>query len=101
MAIQQRTGNIFVWLCSTNAGAAEVNKAALALLGVTQADLATGYACDPTSKSDTPIVAKPGLMVRLTRNLDKQRGFVNGAVAVIRDVGGAICEGLKFFSVFS
>ena len=49
-------------------------------------ELATGYACDPTSKSDTPIVAQPGLLVRLTRNLDKQRGFVNGAVAVIRDV---------------
>ena len=45
--------------------------------------LATGYSCDPTSKSDTPIVAQPGLLVRLTRILDKQRGFVNGATAVV------------------
>lgn len=37
MGIQQRTGDIFVWLCSTNAGAAEVNKAAVDLLGVTEA----------------------------------------------------------------
>ena len=37
MDIQLRTGNIFVWLCSTNAGAADVNQAALDLLGVTEA----------------------------------------------------------------
>ena len=86
MAIQKRTGDIFVWLCSTNAGAAEVNKAALDLQGITDEDLATGYACDPASKSDTPIVAKPGILLRLTRNIDKQRGFVNGAIAVVRQV---------------
>ena len=51
-----------------------------------EADLSKGYACDPTNKSDTPIVAKPGLLVRLTRNFDKQRGFVNGALAVVRQV---------------
>ena len=38
-------------------------------------------------------MAKPGLLLRLTRNLDKQRGFVNGAVAVVRDVPREIfCE---------
>ena len=28
----------------------------------------------------------PGVTFRLTRNLDKDRGFVNGAVGVVRDV---------------
>lgn len=65
-----------------------------------EADLAAGYACDPTSKSDTPIVAKPGLMVRLTRNVDKQRGFVNGAVAVIRDAACGISWAFRFLSAF-
>ena len=31
------------------------------------------------------IVARPGVVVRLSRNFDKQRGFVNGAVGVIRE----------------
>ncbi len=29
------------------------------------------------------IVAKRGLIIRLTRDLDKQRGFINGAVAEV------------------
>ena len=40
------------------------------------------------------VYAKPGLMARLTRNLDKQRGFVNGALAVV-------CESLRGNSVFT
>ena len=36
MTIQQSTGNIFVWLCSTNAGANSVNRAALAVRGATE-----------------------------------------------------------------
>ena len=46
-------------------------------------DLATGYFCDPTTKSGLRILARPGIKVRLTRNFDKQRGFVNGAVGVV------------------
>ena len=36
--------------------------------------------------SSGPIYLKPGLQIRLTRNLDKDRGFVNGAVGTIEDV---------------
>ncbi len=54
----------------------------LDLEGVTDDQLASGYYCDPTSKSDLRIVFKRGVVYRLTRNFDKGRGFVNGALAV-------------------
>ena len=73
----------FAWLTCTNAGASEVCKAALNLLGVTEEDLASGYFCDPSTKSDLRIVARPGIVIRLSRNFEKQRGFVNGALAVV------------------
>ena len=37
-------------------------------------ELARGDLCDPATKSDLRIVAKPGIVVRLSRNFDKQRG---------------------------
>ena len=40
-----------------------------------------GVNCDPSSKSDLRVVFKKGLIYRLTRNFDKGRGFVNGALA--------------------
>ena len=49
---------------------------------VTDDDLLAGYPGDPNSKSSLRILCRPGLMYRLTRNLDKRRGFVNGALAV-------------------
>ena len=73
----------FTWLTVTNKGAEEVCEAALSLEGVSEEELATGYHPDPASKSSLRIVAKKGLVIRLTRNLDKQRGFVNGATAVV------------------
>ena len=75
----------FTWLTCTNKGAAEVCRAALDLHGVTEEELSHGYVCDPSSKSDLRIVAKPGLILRLTRNFDKQRGFVNGALCEVCD----------------
>ena len=50
----------FTWLTVTNRGAAEVCEAALENLGVTSAELATGYLCDPNTKSSLRIVAKKG-----------------------------------------
>ena len=69
-------------------------QAALHHHGVTAAELATGYLCDPASKSTLRIVAKSGLIIRLSRNFDKGRGFVNGALAVI-------CESLDGNRVFT
>ena len=52
-----------------------------------------GYLCDPASKSPLRILARRGIKVRLTRNFDKQRGFVNGAT-------GTVCESLRDNAVF-
>ena len=39
--------------------------------------------CDPTTKSSLRILARLGIKIRLTRNFDKARGFVNGALGVV------------------
>ena len=51
--------------------------------GVTKADLGFGYPGDENAAAGTMFI-KPGLWIRLSRNLDKQRGFVNGALAQVR-----------------
>ena len=94
MALAEDAGTPFSWLTCTNAGASEVCAAALKVVGVSTAALAGGYACDPNSKSELRIVARTGIVIRLTRNFDKQRGFVNGAVAVV-------CESLRGNEVFT
>ena len=81
----QEVGELFCWLCVTNAGAERINRCALGLLGVTEEQLAMGYRGDPKAGAGN-IFAKPGLCLRLTRNLDKERGFVNGAIGVITTV---------------
>ena len=73
----------FTWLTSTNRGAGEVCEAALLNKGITEADTKEGYMCDPTSMSTLGILAIMGLVLRLTRNLDKSRGFVNGALCIV------------------
>ena len=80
MSAQQ--GRVFVWLCVTNAGADRVNRAVLAHLGLDPMD---GFRGDPKVGSGR-VVVRTGLYVRLTRNLDKDRGFVNGAIGVIEVV---------------
>ena len=37
------------------------------------------------TKSTLRIIAKRGILIRLSRNFDTQRGFLNGAYAVIED----------------
>ena len=93
-ALEESSGLRFTWLTCTNAGAAEVCRAALALAGIGEEELSGGYLCDPDSKSPLRIIARPGIKVRLTRNLDKQRGFVNGAT-------GTVWESLRDNAVFS
>ena len=82
MQLQEESKEPFAWLTCTNRGAAEVSSAALRVKGVSKEELDKGYLCDPTTKSDLRILARPGILIRLSRNFDKQRGFVNGAYAV-------------------
>ena len=74
LRIGRERDSIFTWLTATNKGASEVCEAALRHLGISAADLAKGLLPDPTSKSKLRILGRPGLVLRLTRNLDKQRG---------------------------
>jgi hypothetical protein len=85
MQMAKETEKVFTWLTSTNRGSSEVCAAALRIIGISEADLENGYLCDPSTKSDLRIVARKGILIRLSRNFDKQRGFVNGAYAVIED----------------
>ena len=75
----------FSWLCVTNKGADSINRAALAVLGYSQEDLKGGYPGDPKIDG-APFVARVGTSCRLTRNLDKRRGFVNGALGSVHHV---------------
>ena len=75
-------------LAVTNQGAAHFNQARLALelSDVAQA-LAAGHGIlsDP-AYGEQNFIAVVGARVRLTQNLDKERGFVNGAMGVITQV---------------
>ena len=83
--LEKIRGHPFVWLCVTNKGANKINDTALECEGVTAAQRLCGYDGDPNANAGR-IFIKPGLRVRLTRNLDKSRGFVNGAMATVERV---------------
>ena len=51
--------------------------------GLSDADLAGGYQCDPMTKSDLKIIAKKGLLLRPRRNFDKIRVSAHGAYYVV------------------
>ena len=75
MEIGKERKQHFHRLCTTNDGASNVCLAALLVKGITEADLATGYLCDPTTKSELRVLARPGVLIRLSRNNDKQRAL--------------------------
>ena len=88
-SLYARTGKLFVWLCVTNKGVRDVNLAAISQLvpSITEADLASrGFPTDPNVGKNGYIVVRDAITIRLTRNIDKERGFVNGAIAVAVDV---------------
>lgn len=74
---------VFTWLAATNRGAEEVCKAALLNKGIIDDDTEKGYDCNPTTKATLGILAIHGLILRLNRNLEKSRGFVNGALCMV------------------
>ena len=81
-----RRGYRFTWLCVTHKGVRRVNEAALRAMGITAEMLEQGgYPGDPKVGAGK-VLLRPGLRVRLSRNLDKPRGFVNGALGTIRNV---------------
>lgn len=86
MDLAKKSGQPFHWLTCANSGASDVCQAALAVFGISEEELASRYFCDPTTKSTLRILAKPGILIRLSRNMDKQRGFVNGALAEVEDL---------------
>lgn len=69
------------------------------MIKVTDAELQEGYPCDYIASS-LPIVAKKGILICLTRNLDKRRGFVNGALAVVWEQldGNRAAAGIWYWS---
>ena len=46
-ALEQTTGQVFTWLTSTNAGAAEICSAALRVAGIDEEELSTGIYATP------------------------------------------------------
>jgi len=85
MKLAEKAAEPFSWLTCTNDGASSVSTAALSVLGISADDLASGFMCDPQTKSDLRILARKGILIRLSRNFDKTRGFVNGALAEIEE----------------
>ena len=89
LSIQDRTGKLFVWLYVINKGVRDVNVATIPQLDppITEKYLVSnGYPTDPNVGKGQTMVVRPGLTIRCTRNLDKDRGFVNEAIAVVCDV---------------
>jgi hypothetical protein len=70
------------WLTCLTRGANEVNYQYLYELGFgTKESITTApdaYPCDP-DYGGVPMLIRKGMYLRLTRNLDKDRGFCNGA----------------------
>ena len=78
----------FVWLCVTHKGVQAVNNAAPLCFKppITAAMLdAPGFPGDPSVQAGN-IILRLEVRLRLSRNLDKPRGFVNGALAIVRYV---------------
>ena len=71
-----------------------MNDMALKCAGVTAGNRAYGYNGDPNANAGK-LYIKPGLRVRLTRNLDKTRGFVNGAMATVESV---LCKPPSYYT---
>ena len=86
--LEQERGKTFTFLTVTNHGAQRINHTRCMIDFADCEEVINWqlYAmpCDPDYGGS--VVAIVGMRIRLTRNLDKEAGFVNGAVAVIKHV---------------
>ncbi len=89
LTIRGRDETPVTWLTCINKGAMEVNYEYLRQLGYgTKESITTAsdaYRCD-VDYGGEPMIVRPGMWLRLTRNLDKRRGFCNGAMGQVVDV---------------
>ena len=86
LRIERATGKQFTFLTVTNRGAQALNLARLRAEFPEAAEkienMRDCVVGDPSAEAGL-LVLQEGMRVRLTRNLDKDRGFVNGNVGVI------------------
>ncbi len=75
-------GTPFTFLTITNAGADKLNKARLGLEFPAAAQALSLGNGIPTETA--AVVLEPGMRMRLTHNVDKDRGFVNGNTGIVR-----------------
>ena len=85
LAIGEEFQQPFVWLAVTNKGAGQVNAAAIRILSdkmhVSMSTMGEhSFRSDPRLEGGGDACLYEGAMVRFTRNLEKTRGVVNGAV---------------------
>ena len=78
----ERDGKDFTFLTVTNRGAAAINRARLQLQFPQAASELANNGGVPTDTE--PVVLDPGMRLRLTYNVDKDRSFVNGQMGSIR-----------------
>ncbi|CAE7937965.1 Dnah2, partial [Symbiodinium necroappetens] len=78
----ERDGKDFTFLTVTNRGAAAINEARLQLQFPRAASELAKSGGVPTDTE--PVVLDPGMRLRLTYNVDKDRSFVNGQMGTIR-----------------
>ena len=80
--LSQRRGKPFTWLCVTNAGAQKVNEA---IVEMKQFAARAPYEPFKAEHGGTVRLCE-GVLLRLSRNMDKPRGYVNGAMATVEHV---------------
>ncbi len=96
LRLQERRGQHFMWLCVTNKGAARINDMALTYEKVSDLERMHGLPGDDKAGAGTMFI-KEGLWIRLTQNLDKARGFVNGALAQVVSILAECADGVTVF----